>query len=98
MCWQWVNNIHVYTFVSVLSGIWNSDTSDDPVVEVGPFTIRNNSFHFIKSTLSDEVSVLKIDCFENSFILIILTLPNTSIYTQGKSQVCSNATLDNALN
>lgn len=39
----------------VLNGIWNSNASQDPVVEVGPYLIRNNSFHYIQSTLSDEV-------------------------------------------
>lgn len=44
--------------ISVLKDIWNATGTDDAIVQIGPYILRHNSFHYIRSTLSDEVSIL----------------------------------------
>lgn len=42
-------------FSLVLEEIWECPGSDEPVIQIGPYTLTRNSLHYLKTTLSDEV-------------------------------------------
>lgn len=43
------------SFFPVLQNVLDNDPTHTPIVQIGPFTITNNSIHCLNSTISDEV-------------------------------------------
>ncbi|XP_053373995.1 uncharacterized protein LOC128546738 [Mercenaria mercenaria] len=69
-----------------LQEIWEGPGSDEPVVQIGPFTVTKASLHYLKSTLSDEL----IDAYlsllvKGSDILHINCVVATAIFTGNSS-------------